>query len=467
MSASETAFHLAPHIFKSYDVRGLYPEELNPAGLACIVRAFAEHTTARRLVVARDVRASGPVLAAAAIAALRALDIECLDIGTVSTDTFYYAVAAFDCDGGFTISASHNPGNWNGLNFCRRGAEPVSLSSGLEQVRARALELAGQRWRPGPPRAAHRTVDVLDDYADYVLSFIEPSLLRPSRIVAHGNCGLQAEMLEHIVRRGHLPLEIHPIYGVPDGNFPVPGGVPNPLLPENQGEFLAAVRQTGADLGVAWDADGDRCFFADETGYFISGYFATAILARSVLTRHPGATVVIDPRNIWATQETIARLGGRTVLSRAGMTIIPQAMREHGAEFAGEMSAHFYFRRNHFRDNGMIPLLLLLELLGRENCRLSDLVRPLREHYFTSGELNFRPADAAALVRQAASIFGDGQQDHIDGLSVAYPDWRFNLRSSNTEPLLRLNVEARSQSSLDAGLRRLLSLLGSPVGAGH
>ncbi len=467
MSSSDTVFHLAPQIFKSYDVRGLYPEELNSAGLACIVRAFAEHTAARRLVVARDVRASGPALAAAAIAALRALRVECLDIGTVSTDTFYYAVAALDCDGGFTISASHNPGNWNGLNFCRRGAEPVSLSSGLGHVRTRALELAGQGWRPGPPRAALRSVDVLDDYADYVLGFIDPRLLRPSRIVAHGNCGLQVEMLQRVVHRGRLPLEIHPLYGVPDGSFPVPGGVPNPLLPENQGEFLAAVRQTGADLGVAWDADGDRCFFADETGYFISGYFATAILARSILASHPGATVVIDPRNIWATQETIARLGGRTVLSRAGMTIIPQAMREHNAEFAGEMSAHFYFRRNHNRDNGMIPLLLLLELLGRENCRLSDLVRPLREHYFTSGELNFRPPDTASLVRHIESIFRDGRQDHVDGLSVEYPEWRFNLRSSNTEPLLRLNVEARSQAALDTGLDRLLELLGAPVGAGH
>lgn len=515
---------IAPQIFKSYDVRGIVPRELDAAGAALIARAFADMLSARTLVLARDVRASGPMLAEAARNALLAAGVNVLDIGVVSTDTFYFAVAHLDADGGFTISASHNPREWNGFNFCRRGAQPVSLASGLAEVRDRALALEGQTVSPGIFRSGtYSEVDVRADYADYVLGFVDKALIPPLKIVAHGNCGLQVEMLRRIQQAGALPLAIHAIYDRPDGNFPVPGGIPNPLLPSNRGELVETVLREKADLGVAWDADGDRCFFVDETGYFISGYFATAILAQSVLLHTPGAAVVIDPRNIWATQETIARLGGRTVISRAGMTIIPDAMRASNAEFAGEMSAHFYFRRNNYRDNGMIPLLLLLELLGRLRCRLSDLVRPLREHYFPSGEHNFTVADPRAVIQAAARAFaaasasgesavgqsmagassagqsalvessgaesvltessagksvlvessvgqpalvaaaagppdGDssaGQVDWTDGLSVEFPDWRFNLRPSNTEPLLRLNAEARSAAALAAGMARL------------
>lgn len=450
---------IAPSIFKSYDVRGLYPSQLDEAGAAAIARAFAQVVGPRRVVVGKDVRASGPALAAAAIAALRQAGVDVVDIGTVSTDMFYFAVATLDVDGGFTISASHNPKDWNGFNCCRRGAVPLSLDSGLDQVRDRALADRG-----APPAAAvpggYSEKNVWNDFADYVLGYVDTSLIRPARIVANGNCGLQVKVLRLVAERGRLPLEIHGLYAEPDGAFPVPGGVPNPLLPANQGELVAAVRAERADLGVAWDADGDRCFFVDETGYFLSGYFATAILARSILHHTPGATVVIDPRSIWATQETIAALGGRTVISRAGMTIIPGAMRKLGAEFGGEMSAHFYFRRNWFRDNGMIPLLLLLELLGREGQPLSALVAPLRARYFPSGEINFEVPDAAATIAKVEARFADGEKDHTDGLSVAYPDWRFNLRSSNTEPLLRLNVEARSQAALDRGLAAVEALLG-------
>ncbi len=451
---------IAPQIFKSYDVRGIIPSELDAAGAGLIARAFAEMISARRLVVARDVRASGPLLADAARAALLDAGVDVLDIGVVSTDTFYFAVAHLDADGGFTISASHNPREWNGFNFCRRGAQPVSLSSGLAEVRERALALERQ---PASPPAARRgqfsQPDIRAAYADYVLGFIDRKKIPPLKLVAHGNCGLQVEMLRRIRAAGELPLDIHGIYDRPDGNFPVPGGIPNPLLPQNRGELIAAVQREHADLGAAWDADGDRCFFVDETGYFISGYFATAILAQSVLLHSPGAAVVIDPRNIWATQETIARLGGRTVISRAGMTIIPDAMRASGAEFAGEMSAHFYFRRNHYRDNGMIPLLLLLELLGIKQCRLSELVRPLREHYFPSGEHNFTHPDPAAVIQAAAREFTGGETDWTDGLSAAFRDWRFNLRLSNTEPLLRLNAEARSPAALEAGMDRLRAFL--------
>src|SRR6185312_8820170 len=263
---------IEPSIFKSYDIRGIYPTQLDEAGAEAIARAFAQVTQAHRVVVGKDVRASGPALAQSAIAALRAAGVDVVDIGTVSTDMFYFAVATLDVDGGFTISASHNPKEWNGFNCCRRGAVPLSLTSGLDQIRD--LALADR----GPAQG--------------------------------GKLGSYEE---------------------PDGAFPVPGGVPNPLLPANQGELVQTVRSQGADLGVAWDADGDRCFFVDETGYFLSGYFTTAILARSILHHTPGATVVIDPRSIWATQETIAALGGKTVLSRAGMTIIPARMREVNA----------------------------------------------------------------------------------------------------------------------------------------
>jgi len=453
-----------PSIFRSYDIRGVVPRQLDEAGAAAIARAFAQVVGARRVVVGKDVRASGPAIAGAAIAALRRTGVEVVDIGTVSTDMFYFAAATLDVDGGFTISASHNPKDWNGFNCCRRGAVPLSLEHGLGEMRE--LAMADRGGEAAATLGGYSQKDVWSDFADYVLTYIDTAQVRPMRLVANGNCGLQVKALRLVAERGRLPLEIHGIYEEPNGDFPVPGGVPNPLLPANQGELVEAVRARGADLGVAWDADGDRCFFVDETGYFLSGYFTTAILARSILQHEPGATVVIDPRSIWATQETIAALGGQTVISRAGMTIIPDKMRAVNAAFGGEMSAHFYFRRNWFRDNGMIPLLLMLELLGREQQPLSKLVAPLRQRYFASGEINFEVPDAPALIAKVQAAFADGAPDHTDGLSVAYPEWRFNLRSSNTEPLLRLNVEARSQAALEAGLARLEAMLGARA-AGH
>ncbi|MGH9535025.1 MAG: phosphomannomutase/phosphoglucomutase [Terriglobales bacterium] len=453
---------LDPGIFKSYDARGLYPSQLDEAGAEAIARAFAKVVNAKTVVVARDVRASGPALAAAATEALLAAGVNVLDIGVVSTDMFYFAVATLPVDGGFTISASHNPKDWNGFNFCRRGAQPLSLDSGLKAVRDRALaeiQAGGPKAGAGP-RGRREERDLWAAFADYVLSYVDRALIPPVRLVADGNCGMQVKVLRRVVEQGRLPIEIIARHGEPDGTFPVPGGVPNPLLPENHAALCAAVREQHADLGAAWDADGDRCFFVDGSGYFLSGYFATAILARSILRRTPGATIVIDPRSIWATQETIAELGGKTVLSRAGMTIIPDKMQESGAEFGGEMSAHFYFRRNWFRDNGMIPLLILLELLGREHKRLEDFVRPLRAKYFASGEINFEVEDPAAVVTALTAQFRDGEQDFTDGLSVAYADWRFNLRPSNTEPLLRLNVEARSEAALRAGEARLRLAVG-------
>ncbi|MGH9415939.1 MAG: phosphomannomutase/phosphoglucomutase [Terriglobales bacterium] len=454
---------LDPGIFKSYDIRGLYPSQLDEAGAAAIARALAQVTGARRMVVGRDVRASGESLARAATEALVRAGVEVVDIGMVSTDMFYYAAATLDVDGGFTVSASHNPKEWNGFNSCRRGAVPVALGSGLEQVRELALADSRRDATAAahPGQVSHQ--DLWAPFAHYVLSYIDRTQLRPMRVVANGNCGLQVKVLRLVAERGGLPLEIEGMYEEPDGTFPVPGGIPNPLLAQNRGELVERVRASGADLGVAWDADGDRCFFVDETGYFLSGYFATAILARAVLHHDPGATVVIDPRSIWATAETIAALGGRTVIGRAGMTIIPAKMHEVGAAFAGEMSAHFYFRRNWYRDNGMIPLLLMLELLGRERQPLSHYVAPLRQKYFTSGEINFEVADAGAVMAAVQTTFSDGVQDFTDGLSVSYELWRFNLRSSNTEPLLRLNVEARSDAVLQAGLDRLFPLLGTPV----
>lgn len=456
-------------IFKSYDIRGVYPTQLDEHGAAAIARAFATVIGAKTVVIGKDVRSSGPQLAKTAITALRRAGVNVIDIGTVSTDMFYFAVATLPVDGGFTISASHNPKEWNGFNCCRKGAVPVSLASGLDEVRnlAMAEEASGIIPPPAGQEGSYTQKDVWADFADYVLSYIDPSHIRPMKIVANGNCGVQVKALRMVVERGRLPIDIHAIYEEPNGDFPVPGGVPNPLLPQNQGELVETVVRKRADLGVAWDADGDRCFFADDSGYFLSGYFTTAILARSILNHTPGATVVIDPRSIWATQEAIAALGGKTVLSRAGMTIIPAAMREAGAEFAGEMSAHFYFRKNWYRDNGMIPLLLMMELLGREGKPLSALVAPLRQAYFTSGEINYDVPDPKAKIAEIETIFSDGvAKDYTDGLSVAYPDWRFNLRPSNTEPLLRLNVEARSEAALQQGLDHLGQFLGLPH-AGH
>lgn len=448
-----------PKIFKAYDIRGLYPEQLNEDDVYAIVQAYVAVIKPKKVVVTRDVREHGPQLQQAAMQSFVDSGVDVIDAGLVSTDMFYWAVGTMAVDGGITISASHNPRQWNGLNMAHKKAEPISAESGMAEIKELALKNQKTKIKNQNEKGKIVKKNILDDYARFILSLVDVKKLPKVKIVANPNCGYQGKVFERIVELGKLPIEIVPIYFEPDGTFPIPHGHPNPLLPENREATVNLVKKSKANLGVSWDADGDRCFLVDEKGRFIEGYFTTAVLASELLKQHGGGTVIIDPRLIWASQDAIRAAGGTPVISRAGMTIIAARMAKEQAIFAGEMSSHFYFPETFNRDNGMIPLFRILELMVKSGKKLSQIYDPYLSKYFISGEINSKVEDVQAVIDAIEKKYADGKVEHIDGLSVEYNDWRFNLRSSNTEPLLRLNVEAKSQTLCDERTQELLALI--------
>jgi phosphomannomutase len=430
-----------PSIFKSYDIRGIYPAQINEEIANKITQAYIKLFSPKKVVLGRDVRESGESLFNSILKAFVDAGVDVLDIGTVSTDEFYFAVGNNDVDGGITVSASHNPREYNGMNFCKRDAEPISGDTGLLQMKE--LVLSNQYTVVKAPTSGLVTkINVRDDFITRAVACIDKDSLKPMRIVANANFGVDYLILSRAIELFKLPLTVIPLNEKPDGTFPK--GPPNPLLPENREETLGLIKKEHADLGVSWDADGDRCFFADENGNFIEGYFITAILAKEILKKNPGGKVVIDPRLVWATTEEIKNSGGVPIISKPGMTVIAAKMKQEGAVFAGEMSSHFYFKENFYRDNGLIPLLLVLEMLSKYNTTLSQLAYPYTSKYFSPGEINFDTEKKDEIIKMVEAKYHDGKIEHIDGLSVEYTDWRFNLRKSNTEPLLRLNLEAKS-----------------------
>ena len=429
-------------IFKSYDVRGIYPTDFNEDIANKITQAYIKLFTPKKVVLGRDVRESGESLFNSILKVFTEAGVDVLDIGVVSTDEFYFAVGNNDVDGGITVSASHNPREYNGMNFCKRGAEPISGDTGLSQMKELILNDQYQVQSAATSGVVTK-INIRDDFIKKAVAFIDKDVLKPMKIVANANFGVDYLILSRAIELFNLPLTVIPLNEKPDGTFPK--GPPNPLLPENRKETLELIKKEQADLGVSWDADGDRCFFADENGNFIEGYFITAILAKEILKKNPGAKVVIDPRLIWATIEEIKNSGGIPVISKPGMTVIAARMKQEDAIFAGEMSSHFYFKENFYRDNGLIPLLLVLEMLSKQNTTLSKLVYPYISKYFSPGEINFDTEKKDEIIKMAEDKYSDGKIEYIDGLSVEYADWRFNLRKSNTEPLLRLNLEAKSE----------------------
>jgi phosphomannomutase len=429
-------------IFKSYDVRGIYPTDFNEDIANKITQAYIKLFSPKKVVLARDVRESGESLFNSILKSFIDAGVNVLDIGVVSTDEFYFAVGDNDVDGGITVSASHNPREYNGMNFCKKDAEPISGDTGLSQMKDLIINDQYTVENAATPGTVTK-INIRDDFIKRAVAFIDKDVLTPKKIVANANFGVDYLILKRAIELFNLPLTVIPLNENPDGTFPK--GPPNPLLPENRKETLELVKKEKADLGVSWDADGDRCFFADENGNFIEGYFITAILAKEILKKNPGAKVVIDPRLIWATTEQIKESGGIPVVSKPGMTVIAARMRQEDAVFAGEMSSHFYFRENFYRDNGLIPLLLMLEMLSKQNTTLSKLAYPYISKYFSPGEINFDTGKKDEIIKMAEQMYKDGKIEYIDGLSVEYADWRFNLRKSNTEPLLRLNLEAKSE----------------------
>ena len=434
----------APACFKAYDIRGRLPDELNPQLATKIGRAFVAVCRLKKVAVGHDIRLSSPELAAALIEGLREGGADVLFLGLCATEEVYYA--AFHrqkdgVDGGVMITASHNPADYNGMKFVVAGAAPLS-SENLETMAARIVvdDLPAKAAVPGEKE------DFFDKsaYIEHLLSYIEPVRLRPLKIVANGGNGCAGPILDLLAPR--LPFTFIRLNHQPDGRFPK--GVPNPLLPENRAETAIAVRESGADLGLAWDGDADRCFFWDERGDFIEGYYMVGLLAGEMLRLAPGATILYDPRLIWNTEELVAAADGKAVMSKTGHAFIKEKMRKEGAVYGGEMSAHHYFRDFGFCDSGMISWLLVASLVACGQVPLSEMVAARIRAYPVSGEINRTVANADAVLATLQARYADGRQEFLDGLSVSYPSWRFNVRKSNTEPLLRLNVETRGDSGL-------------------
>ena len=445
---------LDPSVFKAYDVRGLYPSELDEDGAYRVARAYAEHFEPRAVAVGRDVRLSSPPILAAVTDGIVDAGADAVELGLVGTEMLYHAVAELGLDGGICVTASHNPKEYTGMKIVRRGALPVGGDSGLLEIRARAeagFEAVGRR-------GVVRDEDVWQSFVDKVLSFVDVDAIRPLRVVIDAANGMAGVMLPPVL--AHLPqLDVTRCYFDPDGRFP--NHEPNPLLPENREFIIGKVKEEGADLGVAYDGDADRCFFVDDRGEFVPGDFVTALLAQAVLAKAPGEKVIYDVRASWGVPEAIERAGGIPLVNRVGHAFIKQRMRAEGAVFAGEVSAHYYFRDFSQADTGVVPFLVMLELVSRAGVGLSELLRPFRERYFLTGEINTPVEDVPLKLQELKERYGaqGGRLSHLDGLSVEFDDWHCNVRPSNTEPLLRLNLEALSEGLMVEKRDEILELI--------
>ena len=446
---------LEPKVFKAYDVRGIYPTELDEVGGHATGRAYVEQFEPTQIAVGRDMRLSSPSMAKAVIEGAAAGGADVIDIGLAGTEMVYFAVGHLGLDGGIQVTASHNPKEYTGMKIVRRGALPVGGDSGLQEIRDRAL--AGFGPVQGQALDSVREVDVFPGYVEKVVSFIDPSSLKPLRVVIDAANGMAGAMLPPVLER--LPIDAVPYFFELDGSFP--NHEPNPLLPENREFVIGKVLEEKAQLGAAFDGDADRCFFIDDTGDFVPGDFVTALLAELILEKHPGAKIIYDVRASWAVPETIERAGGIPLINRVGHAFIKHRMREEDAVFAGEVSGHYYFRDFYQADSGVIPFLLMLELISKRGKPLSELLRPYRETYFLTGEINVPVKDVAVKLQEIKERFGaEGKVSHLDGISIEAEDWHLNVRPSNTEPLLRLNLEARSQELMERKRDEVFQVMG-------
>jgi phosphomannomutase len=451
-----------PEIFKAYDIRGLYGEEIDAEAAGLIGRAFAQviaelegkPTTELRLGMGHDMRLTAPELAPAYREGMCSEGATVLDAGMVATEMVYYLVGSRDLDGGLMCTASHNPKDYTGAKLVGRGALALSGDAGIGEVRAKIEAGLGD-----PPKGGRvETVSIYDEFHEAALGFIDPHQVRPLRVVVDGGNGMAGPMVGPLLER--LGLDLIAAYWEPNGEFP--DHEPNPLLAENREFIMREVMRCQADLGIAWDGDADRCFFIDETGKFVDGDFLTALLAQSMLDKQPGATILYDVRASWAVPHTVEAAGGRALMNRVGHAFFKSRMREEGAAFGGEVSGHYYFHDFYCADSGTIPALLILELLSRRDERMSELLESYRAKYFISGEINSEVSDQDRKLAELADRFQDGHQYELDGLSVEYEDWHFNVRPSNTEPLLRLCLESlRSHEDMEHHRDEVLGVIRS------
>jgi phosphomannomutase len=447
-----------PGIFKAYDVRGLYPSEVNEEAARLIGRGFVSYLKARRIAVGRDMRLSSPSITAAFIDGARAQGADVVDYGMIGTDMMYFAVARDGHDGGAAITASHNPKQYNGIKMVGREAFPLSGDAGIGDIR----DMIRNGTLP-PPAAAPgswSSRDVLKEYVDHVMSFVDASKITPFNVVLDAGSGIAGFVAPHLFDR--LPCRTTRLCFDVDGTFP--NHEANPLIEENRRDIVERVVCDKADIGIAWDGDADRCFFIDGSGEFVAGDFVTALLAEAFLIKNPGAKVVYDVRASYAVKDVVARYGGTALMNRVGHAFFKRRMREDGAIFGGEVTGHYYFRDNFYADNGFIPALLILGLMSHKNQTLSQLLQPLREKYFISGEVNTKVGDMAIVQEKIEGLAKRYVGSHtytLDGFSAEYPDWHFNVRPSNTEPMLRLNLEATTQAMMEAKRDEVLAFIRS------
>ena len=440
-----------PAIFKAYDIRGTYPDQLNEEAAYLIGKAFVQYLACKNVAVGRDMRLSSPKLFENLGRGLTEAGAEIIDIGLCSTDALYFAVGKFGYDSGIMITASHNPGQYNGFKMCREKAIPLSGQSGLEEIRQVVL----QEKMVVPAKTGSVTKrDITGDYVRHVLSFIDPVKVKPFKIVIDAGNGMAGLMAPRLF--SHLPCQVIPMFFELDGSFP--NHPASPIEPENIAPLQKRVLQEKADLGVAFDGDADRMFIVDEKGKVLGGDIATALVAKSLLRKEKGATILYNLICSRTVPETITAYGGQPVRTRVGHALIKPLMKEYRAVFGGEHSGHFYFRENYFADSAFIALLVCLELFSEEKKSVSELVSTV-DPYFRSGEINSQVKDIPAKLKELTLAFSDGKIDHLDGITVEYPDWWFNLRPSNTEPLLRLNVEANTPELLNHKTARLLQVI--------
>ena len=433
---------LDPGIFKAYDVRGLYGEQIDADVAFSIGRAFVRTIATLsgkpagdlRLGLGRDMRLTAPELAARYREGMIAEGAHVLDAGQVGTEMVYFLVGSRELDGGLMCTASHNPKAYTGAKLVREGAIALSGDEGIQDIRRLIEEGLGD----APGGGSSEDVDITAEFHEAAMRFIDPANVKPLKVVVDGGNGMAGPMVGPLLDQ--LPLDLVELYWTPDGNFP--DHEPNPLLEENRRLIIETVRETGADLGIAWDGDADRCFFIDDNGDFVDGDFLTAILAEHLLARSPGADILYDVRASRAVPDTVARVGGTAHRNRVGHAFFKTRMRDEGGLFGGEVSGHYYFADFYNADSGTVPALLVLEKLSVEGRKLSELVGDFRSRYFISGEINSEVDDADAKMAELEERYGDGRIDHLDGVSVDFDDWHFNVRKSNTEPLLRLNLES-------------------------
>ncbi|HCI14999.1 MAG TPA: phosphomannomutase CpsG [Gallionellaceae bacterium] len=442
--------------FKAYDIRGKLGDELNEDIAYRIGRAYAQHLSAKRVVVGGDVRLTSASLKLALANGLMDGGADVIDIGMTGTEEVYFAAFHLDVDGGIEVTASHNPMDYNGMKLVARGAVPISGDTGLKAIQALAET---NQFSSVVTRGALSCISILDDFVDHLLTYIDAAAIKPLKLVVNAGNGAAGHVIDAIevrFRRMGVPISFIKVHHHPDGNFP--NGIPNPLLPENRAATADAVRAHQADMGIAWDGDFDRCFLFNENGDFIEGYYIVGLLAAVFLAKHPGEKIIHDPRLTWNTVDVVRQAGGLPIQSKTGHAFIKERMRSENAIYGGEMSAHHYFRDFAYCDSGMIPWLLVTELMSRSGKPLSQLVGERIRAYPCSGEINYRVDNVPETIERVLQHF-QGQNpviDRTDGVSVEFPEWRFNLRGSNTEPLLRLNVETRGDSP--AVLQQVLAI---------